>query len=131
MVRSYAGPRPSARLVCRELRSNEGDTVADLDLEQLHDAMIVTADGHELGPVGQIFLDEVTDAPVYVTVPVGLLGSRSTFVPLQGAQLADGTVTVPFDRVMIKQAPLLDPDGRLDGDQTAEINTHYGLLVPE
>lgn len=96
------------------------------DVEQLHDAHIVTG-GRTIGRVGQVFLDEVTHAPVFVTVMVRLFTSRSSFVPLQGAHLSGDRVTVPFSRSMIKSAPLVAPDDRLDAEQTADIYRHYGL----
>ncbi|MDN5726636.1 MAG: PRC-barrel domain containing protein [Propionibacteriales bacterium] len=102
--------------------------MTETDLEQLHDALVV-AEGRTIGQVGQVFLDQVTHAPVFVTVTVRLFTSRSSFVPLQGAHLADGRVTVPFSRSMIKSAPLLDPQDRLDPEQTADIYRHYGLCA--
>jgi len=51
--------------------------------------------GEKLGTAGQVFLDDQTGQPEWVTVNTGMFGTKETFVPLSQAQLGDEGITVP------------------------------------
>jgi uncharacterized protein (TIGR02271 family) len=88
----------------------------------------VYGNGEKVGKAGQIFLDDTTSTPEWVTVNTGLFKGRETFVPLAKADLRDGDLQVPFDKETIKGAPNVDVDnGHLNPDEEAELYRHYGL----
>lgn len=98
------------------------------DLEQLYDAVVVDADGERIGTVGQIYLDDATEQPTFVTIRTGLFGTRETFVPVQDADYTDdGELRVPYDRSMIKSCPTVDPEGHVDPDEQTTLYAHYGV----
>ena len=55
-------------------------------LDQLQNSTVFATDGDKIGSVGQVYLDDVTNEPTFVTVKTGLFGARETFVPLQQAR---------------------------------------------
>ena len=59
----------------------------------------------KIGKVGQVYYDDDTDQPKWITVHTGLFGTNESFVPLQGAQIQDGIVAVGYDEQRIKNAP--------------------------
>jgi uncharacterized protein (TIGR02271 family) len=98
--------------------------------EQLRDieGATVYGNGEKVGKAGQIFLDDTTSTPEWVTVNTGLFKGRESFVPLAQADLRDGDLQVPFDKETIKGAPNVDVDnGHLNPDEEAELYRHYGL----
>jgi uncharacterized protein (TIGR02271 family) len=98
--------------------------------EQLRDieGATVYGNGEKVGKAGQIFLDDTTSTPEWVTVNTGLFKGRETFVPLAQADLRDGDLQVPFDKETIKGAPNVDVDnGHLTPDEEAQLFRHYGL----
>ena len=98
--------------------------------EQLRDieGATVYGNGEKIGKAGQIFLDDNTSTPEWVTVNTGLFKGRESFVPLAQADLHDGDLRVPFDKETIKGAPNVDAgDGHLDPAEEAELYRHYGL----
>lgn len=101
-----------------------------LDETQAREALGTTAythDGEKLGKVGQVFLDDRTDRPAFVTVHTGLFGRRESFVPIADATLDDGRLTVPFTKDQVKGAPSIDLDeGHLDEAEEARLWQHYG-----
>lgn len=98
------------------------------DLEQLYDAVVVDADGERIGTVGQIYLDDATEQPTFVTIRTGLFGTRETFVPVQDADYTDdGELRVPYDKSMIKSCPTVDPEGHVDPDEQTTLYAHYGV----
>jgi sporulation protein YlmC with PRC-barrel domain len=63
------------------------------------------ADGDKLGKVGQLFLDDQTGRPEFVTVNTGLFGTNETFIPVSDASFDGDRLTLPFDKAKIKDAP--------------------------
>jgi uncharacterized protein (TIGR02271 family) len=103
--------------------------------EQVRDVIgqpVLSTDGDKLGKAGQVFLDDQTNQPEWVTVNTGLFGSKESFVPLAQAQLAADGITVPYSKDQIKNAPSVDIDGgHLDQAEEAALYAHYGLDYTE
>jgi uncharacterized protein (TIGR02271 family) len=89
--------------------------------------------GHDkLGKIGQVYVDDRTQQPEWMTVRTGRLGKRETFVPLQPAELRGDEVVVPFQKEQVQNAPTIDADtpGRLSEQEEATMYAHYGLSNP-
>jgi uncharacterized protein (TIGR02271 family) len=99
--------------------------------DQLSNAMHATVygpDGDKVGKAGQIYLDNQTDRPEWVTVSTGLFGGSESFVPLAEARLEGDRLVVPYDKDRIKDAPRIDSDqGQLSQEQEADLYRYYGL----
>jgi uncharacterized protein (TIGR02271 family) len=85
------------------------------------------SDGDKLGKIGQVYYDDNTDQPKWITVNTGLFGMNETFVPLQGAQFGDDRVTVAYDKATIKDAPNISGEQHLDAQEEQQLYRHYGL----
>lgn len=88
---------------------------------------VVSSDNEDVGTVDEVFVDEQTHQPAFVSVKGGIFGMRERMVPLQGARVGTDQVQVPFDRQRIKDAP---NSGSADGtgpQATAELYRHYGI----
>ena len=64
-----------------------------------------TTDGDKIGSIGQVYLDNDTGQPAWVTVKTGLFGSNESFVPLNQAEQTDDGIRVPYDKDRVKDAP--------------------------
>jgi uncharacterized protein (TIGR02271 family) len=100
-----------------------------IDAQQLVGAQLMGAGQEKIGKIGQVFLDDQTGTPQWVTVKTGLLGGSESFVPLAGAQLAgEGEVRVPYDKDQVKDAPSVDMgDGHISEAEEAALYRYYGL----
>jgi len=87
----------------------------------------VDRDGDKIGTIEEIYLDERTGTPEWLLVKTGLFGTRSTFVPLHGAEPEGDDVRVPFEKAQVKDAPNVDADRELSQDEERRIYDHYGL----
>jgi uncharacterized protein (TIGR02271 family) len=86
------------------------------------------ADGDKLGKVGQLFLDDQTGRPEFVTVNTGLFGTNETFIPVSDASFDGERLTLPFDKAKIKDAPNVDADGgHLDQSEEQRLYEYYGM----
>jgi uncharacterized protein (TIGR02271 family) len=84
----------------------------------------------KLGKIGQVFVDEATGRPEWMTINTGLFGTKETFVPLEPAQIDGDDVVVPFGKEQIKDAPSVDPEaqGQLSDVDEMRLYEHYGLV---
>lgn len=93
---------------------------------------MTTSDGEKIGTAGQVFLDDQTNQPEWTTVSTGMFGGNESFIPLAEAQLTGDTMTVPYDKDSVKNAPNADvEDGHLSQDEEAELYRYYGLDYTE
>jgi uncharacterized protein (TIGR02271 family) len=88
-------------------------------------------DDEKLGTIEEIYLDEETGEPEWALVTTGMFGTKQSFVPLRDASHTGDGVSVPFDKATVKDAPKVDPDGRLSQGEEAELYRHYGLRYDE
>jgi len=88
---------------------------------------VVDNDGDKIGSIGQVFLDDQTGRPEWVTVKTGLFGGGESFVPLRDAEVTGNDVRVPYDKDMVKDAPRIsDSNGHLSEDEEATLYRYYG-----
>ena len=90
--------------------------------DSLIGATAVDVDGDSIGKVGQLYLNDETGEPEWVTVSTGLFGSRGSFAPMYGARRDDGELRLAVTRQQVKDAPNVDADDHLNA---AELDTLY------
>ena len=67
------------------------------------------------------------NSPEWALVTTGLFGTKQLVRPDQGRHApATMLVTVPFEKSTVKDAPTIDPDGKLSEQEEAELYRHYG-----
>ncbi|MBG6215619.1 uncharacterized protein (TIGR02271 family) [Arthrobacter sp. CAN_A6] len=86
---------------------------------------VVDAQGTKIGAVGQVYLDDQTGEPNWVTAKTGLFGTSESFVPLEGASATD--VAVRYTKDQVKDAPRVEADGSLSPEEEERLYRHYGL----
>jgi uncharacterized protein (TIGR02271 family) len=97
------------------------------DLRHLLGATAHDPSGNKIGKVGQVYYDDDTDQPKWITVHTGLFGTNESFVPLQGAQVQHGIVTVGYDKQKIKDAPNIAQEGHLSPEEEVQLYRYYGI----
>jgi hypothetical protein len=97
------------------------------DLSGVHTGDVVSASGEKIGNVGQIYLDDQTGEPTFVTANTGLFGMSQSFVPLRGARVENGNIVVDFDKTTVKDAPRIDDDGSLSPAEEDQLYAYYGM----
>jgi uncharacterized protein (TIGR02271 family) len=101
-----------------------------LDTNRVDDLVgtnVLGTDGSTIGSVGQVYVDDTTGTPSFVTVKTGLFGIKESFVPLQDATLEDEGLRVPYEKSLVKDAPTVDPDGHISEQEERQIFEHYQL----
>lgn len=88
---------------------------------------VVGSEGEKIGKVDQVYLDEQTGQPEWLSVNTGMFGLKSSFVPLQGATPDGESVRVAYTKDQVSDAPGIKPDEELSGEEEQELWGHYGL----
>src|SRR3712207_4702968 len=83
--------------------------------------------GSKIGSASEVYLDDQTGQPEWVTVKTGLFGTKESFVPIRDADLTDDGVRVRVSRDKVKGAPQIDTDGHLSPQEEEELYRYYGL----
>jgi uncharacterized protein (TIGR02271 family) len=91
----------------------------------------VDASGGKIGKVGQVYVDDRTGQPDWVTVKTGLFGTKESFVPLAAARLERDRLVVGVTKDQVSGAPQADDDGHISERDEVEIYRYYGLSGAE
>ncbi len=83
--------------------------------------------GEKIGSAAEVYLDDETGQPEWVTVRTGLFGTKESFVPIRDADLTDDGVRVRVSKDKVKDAPKIDTDGHLSPQEEEELYRYYGL----
>ncbi len=97
------------------------------ELQSWHGRDLIDRDGDEIGSIGDVYIDDRTGQPEWLTVRTGLFGLRESFVPAADARAEGDTVRVPYEKSQVKDAPNVDADGALTHDEESRLYRHYGL----
>ncbi len=96
-------------------------------IEAITGGTVTDSAGDKIGKVGQVYVDDQTGEPDWVTVNTGLFGMSESFVPLQGASVEGDGLRVAYAKDQVKDAPRVDTDGHLDVADEERLYAHYAL----
>ncbi len=84
--------------------------------------------GQKIGKVDDLFVDE-NDNPEYIGVKMGFLGTRSTLIPMDIAQIDDESsqITVSTEKHTVKEGPTFDDDREITPDYEEQVRSYYGV----
>jgi uncharacterized protein (TIGR02271 family) len=88
---------------------------------------VVDAEGHKIGQAEEVYLDDTTGLPQWVTVKGGLFGGKEHFAPLQGATLVADEVQLTCPKSLVDGAPDLETGRHLSVEEERALYRHYGL----
>ncbi len=97
----------------------------DVHLIATGNGEVRSATGEKIGGIGQVYLDNESGEPNWVTVKTGLFGTQESFVPLAQAEVSGADVMVPYDKDTVKNAPRLDVGGTLTPEEERRLYSYY------
>ncbi len=110
-------------------------------IETISRATVISSTGDKIGKVGQVYVDDQSGEPAWVSVNTGLFGTSESFAPLRGANLEGDDLRVGYSKDEVKNAPRVDADGHLSEENEDTLYTYYatdqdasataGQLAPE
>jgi len=95
-----------------ELQNMEGQTAVDMN-------------GAKLGKIGQIYVDDQTGQPLWVTITTGMFGTKQSFAPLHGSRPDGGDLHLAVTKDMVTDAPGVEADGHIEDSENEALYTYY------
>jgi hypothetical protein len=80
-----------------------------------------------IGEVGQVYVDEETDRPTWVSVRLGLLSGAEVLVPLEDAEWDERSLHLAVERRLAREAPRKEMDEPLTVGEEERLYSHYGM----
>lgn len=97
------------------------------NVQELFDTDVVGPDGEQIGSVEQIFADDVTGTPTFITVRNA---DRECCIPVSGADLGENAITIPFSKDVVDAAPTAPDTEELSLEQETSLYRYYGIRPP-
>ena len=88
---------------------------------------VVDSAGEQLGKLDEVYFDRGTGTPILASVKSGLLGRRSSLVPIDGASVGRDYLRVAYTREVVDQAPDYAGDDAPAGEDLYALGAAYGL----
>ncbi|GAB3587439.1 PRC-barrel domain-containing protein [Calidifontibacter terrae] len=111
------------------MTDNEGTqpspSVPQEELDRLARATLVGSDGDKIGNVEQVYVDDSTGKPSWVSVKTGLFGTHATLVPVDAATGSGDELKVPYTKDIVKGAPKIDADEHVSRSEETELHDYY------
>ena len=85
----------------------------------------VDPQGNKIGSVGQVYLNDQTGQPDWITVNTGLFGMKENFAPLAGSSFTGDDLVLPFDKTVVKDSPDIADASHLDADEQQSLYAYY------
>ena len=85
----------------------------------------VDVDGDKIGTVGQVYVNDESGEPDWITVNTGLFGMRENFAPLSGSSFDGDDLVLPFGKQVVKDAPDVADSSHLDVDEQQGLYSYY------
>ena len=95
------------------------------DLKDMQGQTAVDVDGAKLGKIGQVYVDDQTSAPLWITISTGRFGTRESFAPVYGSHATEEGLQLAVTRDLVKDAPGVDADGHIGEDENEALYTYY------
>src|SRR3712207_468275 len=114
----------------RHPRAMDGSTTTMIGTDTISRVIgqdVYDESGEKIGSAAEVYLDDETGQPEWVTVRTGLFGTKESFVPIRDANLTDDGVRVPVSKERVKDAPKIDTDGHLSPQEEQELYRYYGM----
>ncbi|MDR7301456.1 PRC and DUF2382 domain-containing protein [Haloactinomyces albus] len=101
------------------------------DVRQAQDLIgsdVYDRDGGKVGRIGNVYMDDDTRQPEWVTVRTGMFGTKESFVPLSRASATDSGINVDVTRDQVKDAPRIEAEqGHLSEQEGQELYSYYQI----
>ncbi|WP_242088619.1 DUF2382 domain-containing protein [Microbacterium lacticum] len=108
-------------------------SITMIDTNRINDLIGADAygsDDEKIGSVEQVYLDDQTQEPTWVTIKTGLFGTSESFAPLKDASFDGNRVRVAYPKDMVKDAPRISSDGSITREEEASLYQYYGNETP-
>ncbi|MDQ2815435.1 MAG: PRC and DUF2382 domain-containing protein [Actinomycetota bacterium] len=100
-------------------------TITTEELQRMEGQTAVDMNGGKLGKIGQIYVDDQTGQPLWVTITTGMFGTKQSFAPLYGSKSEGDNLQLAVTKDMVAGAPGVEADGHIEESENEALYTYY------
>lgn len=100
------------------------------EIHNVRTASAYSSDGGKVGRVGDVYVDDLTGEPAWVTISAGLFGTKTMFAPLAGATLQGDRLVLAYDRDTLNGAPTIADSGHISESEQQALIDFYTRHLP-
>lgn len=100
------------------------------DISNVRAASTYSKDGDKVGKVGDVYVDDLTNEPAWVTITAGLFGTKTLFAPLAGARLEGDRLILAYSKDVIANAPAIADSGHISDTEQQALIDYFTVHVP-
>lgn len=104
---------------------SEGVTITNAQPAAYLGKNAVDPQGSKIGSVGQVYVNDESGVPDWITVNTGLFGMKENFAPLHGSSFNGDDLVLPFDKDVVKDAPAVADSAHLDAGEQQALYSYY------
>ena len=95
------------------------------DLQNMQGRTAVDIEGAKLGKIGQVYVDDQTGQPLWVTIATGMFGTKESFAPLYGSRADGDDLQLAVTKAMVTGAPSVEADGHIEESENDALYDYY------
>jgi uncharacterized protein (TIGR02271 family) len=95
-------------------------------LDEMRGEAVYDNDGDKIGKVEEIYYDAQSNRSEWIGIGTGFLRTKRVLVPVQGAELWEDGLRVPYSKDQVKDSPDIDED-EISAQGEAELVAFYGV----
>jgi len=88
---------------------------------------LVDSEGAKIGTIEEIYFDDETGQPEFLSVATGLFGKNVSFVPLAGTTGQGDVLVSRWSKAKVKDAPNVAPDNHLSPEEEEQLYAYYDM----
>ena len=86
---------------------------------------VTDSEGTKIGKVEEIFLDDASGQPEWLSVKTGKFGNKYSFVPLEGATAEGDSLRVGYSGSVVEGAPQIEAEQHMSAEEEADLYRYY------
>ena len=95
-------------------------------LKTMYGQPVYDRSGEKIGSVEEIYYDTDTNQPEWIGIGTGIFKTKRVLVPAANAEIGGDSVTVPYDKGLVKDAPDVDED-EISQEAERDLYAYYSL----
>lgn len=103
--------------------------VSTHDVAAVRAATAYSSTGDKIGRVGNVYVDDLSQEPAWVTISAGFFGSRTLFAPLAGARIDGDRLVLAYSKDAVEAAPGVADSGHISDVEQQQLFDYYQGLA--
>lgn len=99
------------------------------DIQNVRSGAAISRDGEKIGRINDVYVDDMSGQPAWVTLTSGLFSQRTIFAPLLGAVVEGAFLKLAFTKDVLTNAPAIADSGHISDIEQQQLLAYFGAQL--